>query len=251
MLKKSNHNLKTTAPTKFMFLIMLVGVFFAAGVADAIAQEIKDGDTVNFENQYKQAQHRYLDSRYWVKNVPQFKGISESVFVMTSDKTNRDNGSGGWIIRKVDAYKANYKQGDGSAIKYGDTVYLINRYPNAGFLDVWDSQIEFYGGKTNTGNDAENLAVFTSVKRDRNKSSSQWKIVPTNPSLNGKPVLATHQIKLESVNHPEFYLETHGPAKGFEFFNSADSGTLLVWITKKGAHANSDKWKIMPSPDFK
>ena len=76
------------------------------------------GDKVHLKNRHPNA--GYLDNCGFVKHLPVFKEfLSQTSAVFTTKSSNRDNGTGIWIVKSTAKY-------DGSPVIEGDSISLKN-----------------------------------------------------------------------------------------------------------------------------
>ncbi|NBE53058.1 hypothetical protein [Streptomyces boluensis] len=113
---------------------------------------VNNGDVVQLVNQYNGGRGGYLDA-----NQP--ANMSGSKYkVYTTDKRDRDSGSGQWTVMAT--------SGQSGPIVEGGGIHLLNRYKdNGGFLDT-----------RNHATDGNKYGVVTSNSWDRDKGSGTWKV---------------------------------------------------------------------------
>jgi len=153
---------------------------------------IQVGSIIHLQNGLPDA--GYLDTRGWVTDKPEFWNVSgtERTFVSTSREPQRDGGSSGsWQVVSADG------KPEGTPLTIGDTVHLLNLYPDAGYLDCcgWIEHLapfNAYQGQVTCG-------VFTSGARDRDNGTGRWTIRSANSTKkHGEPLLAGDTIYLEN-----------------------------------------------------
>jgi hypothetical protein len=195
-----------------------------------VAEQIKIGSIIHLKNGSPNG--GYLDTRGWVTDKPEFWNVSgtERTFVSTSTEPNRGGGSSGsWRIVSVAG------KPDGTPLKIGDTIHLLNLYPDAGYLDCcgWIEHLEpftDYWGKVTCG-------VFTSGARDRDNGTGQWTIRSANHQKPaGDPLLAGDAIYLENGypavdnGHPKTgFLVAQGKVTDNEVFKEYTEQQLFVF----------------------
>ncbi len=198
---------------------------------------IRVGSLIHLQNSLPDG--GYLDTRGWVTDKPEFWNVSgtERTFVSTHGTPNRDGGSSGsWRVVSADG------RPDGTAINMGDTVHLLNLYPDAGYLDCcgWIEHLEpfqAYHGKVTCG-------VFTSGARDRDNGTGRWTIRSANPQKKvGESLLEGDAIYLENGypsvanGYPKTgFLVAHGTVTEHPLFQ-ADTGQQSFVFT----HAVADQ----------
>lgn len=131
------------------------------------------GSVIHLENQATGG--GYLDTRGWVTDKADFWNVSgtERAFVSTHAEPKRDGSSGSWRIVSATG------KADGQPLKAGDTIHLLNMYPDVGFLDCcgWVEHLIPY---RTTVNDSRNFegqvrcGVFTSGARNRDNGTGKW-----------------------------------------------------------------------------
>lgn len=136
----------------------------------------------------------YLDTRGWVTDKPEFWNVSgsERTFVSTHSEAKRGGGaSGSWRVVSANG------EPEGTPLKIGDTIHLLNLYPDAGYLDCcgWIEHLapfQAYQGKVTCG-------VFTSAARDRDNGTGRWTIRSANDEKKtGDPLRVGDAIYLEN-----------------------------------------------------
>ncbi|MCA9977571.1 MAG: hypothetical protein KC413_17550 [Anaerolineales bacterium] len=126
------------------------------------------GSIIYLEN--KNPHSGYLDARGRVIDKPEFWNVAgtERSFVLTHGTPNRDQGSGSWKIISAEG------KADGTPLKIGDTIHLLNMYPNVGYLDCcgWIEHLApFHDYQTEV-----RCGVFTAVIPDRDNGTGKWTI---------------------------------------------------------------------------
>lgn len=209
---------------------ILCAAFLGFGAVTGNAQ-IKIGNVVNLQNSsYNKI--AYLDTRGRVMDKPEFKGVSENVFVSTHTSPNRDKGSGSWKIVSAAGKR------DGETLVYGDKIYLLNMYPGVGYLDVWGQKVpalRFIDDKH------ADFTTFTSTSNNRENGSGTWIV---SGGANNTPVKESDTIKLESSFMPKHFLHASGfvtdPRGPFKEYAGSE---IMVWVSDHNV-GNNSQWKI-------
>ncbi len=183
------------------------------------------GSVVNLQNRYPN-DGSYLDAWGMVWSKPEFRQVpTESMFVSTHNKPDRDNGSGSWQIVSA-AGKA-----DGDPLVVGDRVHLRNMYPEAGYLDAcgWTEHLPVFANFTDqTG------AVFTTRAPDRDNGTGVW-IIRSAAAPEGTPIAEGDSIAIESSyfindvgkNRVSGFLVVAGKVKDIPAFSDHDGSRLV------------------------
>jgi DNA-binding winged helix-turn-helix (wHTH) protein len=205
-------------------------------------QLIKIGSVVNLQNRYPNAGD-YLDAWGQVWSKPEFSIVpTETKFVSTHRKPDRDNGSGSWeIVSATD-------KRNGEPLMVGDEIQLKNRHPNAGYLDTcgWIKDMPVFKDYIN-----QTTAVFTTRSFERDNGTGTW-IVRSASKSDGSPILEGDSIGLESsfsleengkIRKPGFLIVA-GSVDSIPAFNDYD-GSLLVFTQEISASQPiPDIWTI-------
>jgi hypothetical protein len=211
-----------------MFLTMMFGLMMI--LTETGNAQIKIGDVVNLQG--SSGKTTYLETRGRVMDKPQFKGVSENVFVSTHTSPDRDKGSGSWKIVSA----ANKK--DGETLVYGDKIHLLNMYSGAGYLDVWSQKIPAFDWVDPNHAD---VMTFTSTSKNRENGSGTWTV---SGGANNTQVKENDTIRLESSRMPKHYLHTAGNVTDKRGpFQEYAGNVFMVWVSDH-AVGGTDKWKI-------
>ncbi len=191
----------------------------------ADANLIKIGSIVHLQNRYPN-DGSYLDAWGAVWSKPEFAQVpTETMFVSTHNKPNRDNGSGSWEI-----VSANGKS-KGEPLAVGDRIHLKNMYPNAGYLDAcgWTEHLPVFDKFLD-----QSGAVFTTRSPNRDNGTGIW-IIRSAIEEDGTPVLEGDSIAIESsyfindrgTNRVSGFLNVAGKVKDIPSFNDYDGSKLV------------------------
>ncbi|NEO77850.1 hypothetical protein [Moorena sp. SIO4G3] len=174
---------------KLTFVLVAILCVFCTSVSAAHADDthdtIKYGNRYHIENLYQWTNGGYLDTK---------KYCEFGLCVSTSTSSNRDQGSGTWIITSANG-KAN-----GTDVVSGDVVYLYNGYKNNTGGYLYD----------NEGSKLLNPAVSTLYSSqeyliDDYQETIKWKL--TNGG--GGPIKEFDSLHIESTQRG-LYLDTNG-----------------------------------------
>ena len=106
----------------------------SAGGKKLVGEPLESGDTIYLLNMYSGA--GYLDTFEWMKNLEPFKTYPMTIGVFTASVPNRGGGlSGTWTIRAIGEDLTGTEKG--KPLNDGDSIYLENEYPGAGFLQTY------------------------------------------------------------------------------------------------------------------
>lgn len=127
------------------------------------------GDKVHLKNRYPNA--GYLDSCGFVKHLPVYKDfLDQTGAVFTTKSSNRDNGTGIWIVRSAAKY-------DGSPIIEGDSIALKND-----FYSVQKGKI-FEGGFLNVAGYVKDIPAFDDYDGSRLVFTQEASTIHTDPDI--------------------------------------------------------------------
>lgn len=206
------------------------------------AKIITIGSIVHLQNRYPN-DGSYLDAWGDVWSKPEFEKVpTETMFVSTHKKSDRDNGSGSWEI-----VSANGKS-EGESLVIGDRIHLKNMYPNAGYLDAcgWVEHLPVFDKFTEqTG------AVFTTRSPNRDNGTGVW-IIRSATEADGTPVLEGDSIAIESsyfindkgINRVSGFLNVTGKVNDIPSFNDYDGLKLVFTQSISYNQSAPDIWTI-------
>ncbi|MBA2434640.1 MAG: hypothetical protein H0V54_06065, partial [Chthoniobacterales bacterium] len=134
---------------------------------------------------------------------------------------------------------------DGTPLKYGDKIQLLNAYTEAGYLDVWSDKLASIYGPLLTKKDETDYPVFAS--KNPRGASSTWTVTALDGKTTGE-VKEGAVIKLAdgTPEHSDHFLEANGhvtAGKG-PFADYKDSKLMVFTTDKEGFHAGSEQWQI-------
>ncbi|MBK9050553.1 MAG: LysM peptidoglycan-binding domain-containing protein [Chloroflexi bacterium] len=131
-------------------------------------QPLTDGDTIYLLNMNPNV--GYLDTFEWVRNLEPFKQYTTmTIGVFTSNVPRRGDGvSGIWTIRSQVGNAPSQKE-----IVTGDTIYLENLFPGAGYL-VAHGDVAAHPMFSDY--DGQHRFVFTTPLKDEDKVAYSWAI---------------------------------------------------------------------------
>lgn len=206
---------------------------------------IKIGSIVNLQNRYPN-DGSFLDAWGAVWSKPEFQKVpTETMFVSTHEKPDRDIGSGSWEIVSASG------KSNSEPLLVGDRIHLMNMYPNAGYLDAcgWAEHLPvFENFSDQTG------AVFTTQSPNRDNGTGIW-IVRSGTAEDGTPVLEGDSIAVESsyfindrgINRLSGFLNVTGAVKDIPAFNDYDGAKLVFTQSLAFDQPIPDIWTITVS----
>ncbi|MBX7170891.1 MAG: transcriptional regulator [Pyrinomonadaceae bacterium] len=213
-----------------------------AAAPNPTRQQINIGSIVHLQNRYPN-DGSYLDAWGDVWSKPEFEKVpTETMFVSTHKKNNRDNGSGSWEIVSADG------KSSGETLAVGDRIHLKNMYPNAGYLDScgWVEHLPIFDKFLDqTG------AVFTTRSQNRDNGTGVWIIRSANGE-DGTPVFEGDSIAIESsyfindkgINRVSGFLNVTGKVKDIPSFNDYDGFKLVFTQSISYNQSVPDIWTI-------
>jgi hypothetical protein len=203
-----------------------------------VAKEIRIGSVIYLKSGVAGA--GYLDTYEWVGNVPAFWQVagSERVFVSTYAKNERDI-STKWQIISAQG-KANNEP-----LRVGDSIHLLNLYPDAGFLDAcgWVEDLEpfqQYIGKVSCG-------IFTSGARNRDNGTGIW-IVESQSKALGEPLYEDDPIWLKNGHPNAGYLVSYGAVSEVSAFANFEQREQLVFGSRYPELSEARTWGFNLTP---
>ncbi len=147
-------------------------ILSASGMS--IGDPLKYGDKVYLRNMYSGAE--YLDTFEWVDRIKPFKDYPMKIGVFTSNDPKRDGGvSGTWTIK----WPADKREGD--QLVEGNSIYLENDFPDAGFLRTYGKVTEHEMFKEYDG---QRKFVFTGFPLGPDDVSHTWTVSLSSSSKN-------------------------------------------------------------------
>lgn len=225
--------------TKKIITLFAITLFaFICGVSDINAQALKIGSVVNLQNQYP-GENGYLDTRGRVMDKSQFRtATTETTFVSTNLKPNRDNGSGNWKIVSTTG------KADGSPLLYGDKIHLMNMYPGAGYLDSY-GYIKDMPAFASYVSGGSKIGVFTTQSKNRDNGSGTWIVKSASSKADGTPVNQGDTIHLQNGYPNSGYLDINGSVTENPTFKEYAGSSSLVFVAESSNRfKNSGTWKI-------
>ena len=210
------------------------GVATVAPAPEPVAITI--GTVIHLENGFPNG--GYLDTRGRIIDKEFFNGWSPPslLFVSTNSNLDRDNGSGSWQIVSADG------KADGEPLLVGDSIHLLNLYPNGGFLDTrgYVRDLTPYAG--NVGH----IGVFTANSPTRDSSGSgTWIIESASGKAAGEPLVEGDAIHLRNSFSNGGYLDTSGYVTDNPTFTEYSGQALLVFTNLSNNRDNgSGTWMI-------
>ena len=169
-----------------------------------MAEPIRVGSIIHLANGAPNG--GYLDVRGWVADKPAFWNVSgtERCFVSTHGSPKRDGGStGSWKIISAEG------KPDDAPLYIGDTIHLLNLFPDAGYLDCcgWVEHLAAFSAYK----DDVTCGVFTTRSPDRDSGTGRWTVRSVgNQKQQGDPLLAGDAICLENDYPKTGFLLAHG-----------------------------------------
>jgi len=203
---------------------------------------IKIGSVVHLQNRYPN-DGSFLDAWGAVWSKPEFNQVpTETMFVSTHRKRDRDNGSGSWEIVSASG------KSDGDPVAVGDRIHLKNMFPDAGYLDAcgWVEHLRvFEKFADHTG------AVFTTRSPNRDNGTGVW-IVRSATLEDGTPVIEGDSIAIESSyfindkgkNRVSGFLGVTGHVKDIPSFSDYDGSKLVFTQSISYNQPIPDIWTI-------
>ncbi len=207
--------------------------------------QIKIGSIVNLQNRYPN-DGSYLDAWGAVWSKPEFRQVpTQTMFVSTHIKPNRDNGSGSWEIVSANGKEA------GEQLVIGDRIHLRNMYPNAGYLDAcgWTEHLRvFEKFRDQSG------AVFTTRSPNRDNGTGIWTIRSATLT-DGTPIFEGDSIAIESSyfindagkNRVSGFLNVAGKVSDIPVFDEYNGSKLVFTKTISYDQPIPDIWTITVS----
>jgi hypothetical protein len=219
-MKKNNYLLQQIG------LVMLV-LFGTILSSSQLSAQLKYGDVIHLQNGWNNYKGGFLDTKGFQKD---FEKTGNYLCVSTATKSDRDGGSGSWVITSASG------KPNGSPVLFNDDIYLLNKWQNnGGYLDTKGFQKDF----EKTGN---HLCVSTAKVSKRDGGSGTWKILSKSGGGAGSPVTVNSEIMLQNGwnRFTGGYLDTRGFQKDWE-----KTGNLLCVSTtlKSSIHAGT-VWRI-------
>lgn len=165
----------------------------------------------------------YLDTRGLVIEKPvitKFQDPQIIAFVSTHKRANRSPGSGSWQVRSAQG------DSDGTPLKIGDRIYLLNMQPGAGYLDSfeWVSNLKPFAGYP------MQIGVFTAHVPNRGGGvSGTWTIESAAGKQNGEPLLQDDLIYLRNDYPNAGVLQTYGTVTNHPLFAEYDDQEFFVF----------------------
>ena len=210
-----------------------------------MANVIRIGSIIHLQN----GENGYLDTRGRVKDKPEFWNVAgtELLFVTTHEQRDRDRGSGSWRIVSADG------KTDGEGLGIGDTIHLLNMYPDAGYLDSCGWVVHLPPFKEYEA--IVKSAVFTSGVPNRDNGTGQWKI-KSDSKQDGDSVYEGDELRFENgfpengtPSEGDFsragFLMTHGDVAKNGIFNDHAGQLKFVFTSIRDEQEGiADVWKI-------
>jgi hypothetical protein len=183
-------------------------------------QPIKIGDFVHLYNE----RFGYLDTCGYVRYEPHFAKYGEagaSALVQTSEDSNRDQGSGTWKIVSVD------DKADGEALLDTDRIFLLNCYPDLGYLALFDRLIN------------DDFNAFQKASPDFKGGAFLFTVYEN--ALEGRSGVAAFNLKLSQSS-------SSSSSGGWEQQSTITSGSNITVALDSGGRAHALGLKSLETP---
>ena len=180
----------------------------------------------------------YLDSRGWVQDKPAFWNVSgsERSFVSTHASRNRDRDSGSWRVESAAG------QPEGTPLKIGDTIHLLNMFPGVGYLDCcgWIEHLAPFAPYQNE----VTCGVFTCGLPNRDNGTGLWQIQSATKAV-GDPLLEGDAINLVNGHPNTGALVTYGRVTENQHFQEySGQGLFAFTAVSESRKAASGAWQL-------